>query len=115
VVELTFHRKIKPVAGDYQMLRMMHDQANPVQPIMRYIAALPEKPISVRSTVENLTGLQHQHWINGLNHQYNKNENMIGVSQPILRSEIPTYVTVFNSVITCQIKEKGTDLYKFEA
>ena len=40
-VELTFHRKFKAVAGDSQILRMMHDQANPAQPIVSYVEALP--------------------------------------------------------------------------
>jgi len=78
---------------------MMHDQANHVQLVVQYVAALPEKLVSGRSIFENPKGPQCQHWINGLKHQYNKNANMMVLSQSIPRSEILEDGTVFNSVI----------------
>ena len=47
-VELTFHRKIKPVATELQTMRMMSDQATAVSPIVRHVAALPERPVALR-------------------------------------------------------------------
>jgi len=44
-IELTFHKKIRPVAKDLQTLQMMSDQASPVSPIVRHVAALPERPV----------------------------------------------------------------------
>ena len=113
--EFIFHRQIKPVAGDYQTLRMLHDQAIPAQPIVWYVTTLSEKPISGWSIFENLKGPQRQHWINGLKHQYDKkNANMMVLSQPIPRDKPPEDSAVFNSVIACRIKANGKDLFKFE-
>ena len=72
-IALTFHRKIRPVATDLQTLRMMSDQASPVSPIVRHVAALPERPIVGQSIFECLKGPHQPHWIQGLRHQYSKN------------------------------------------
>jgi hypothetical protein len=113
--ELTFHRKIKPIATDLQTLRMMSDQATPSQPIVRHIASLPERPVSSKTIFDNLKGPHRHHWIQGLKHQYSKNASMLVLSQPVPRAKLPKDTKVYRSVIAPRIKEKGKDLYKFEA
>ena len=51
---MTFHRAIKPVTGELQTLRQMSDQIVSQTPIVRYTAALPEKPIIKSSIYECL-------------------------------------------------------------
>ena len=41
-VQITSHRKIKPVTLEYQTLRAMPDQMNTNSPIRRHIVATPE-------------------------------------------------------------------------
>ena len=50
----------------------------------------------------------------GLKHQYDKNARMMVLSQPLPREKLPHDIKVFTSVMACRIKEKGTDLWKFE-
>jgi hypothetical protein len=113
-IEMTFHRKIRPVATDLQTLRMMSDQAAPVSPIVRHIAALPERPVAERSIYQCLKGPLRPHWIQGLWHQYGKNAEYQLLSPPIARETLPEGTTVFRSIIACRIKDAGPDLYKFE-
>ena len=50
-VEITMHRQMKkPSMGPYQQIRQMADQINSTTPIVRHIAAMPQKPI-VHNTI----------------------------------------------------------------
>ena len=113
-VELTFHRKIRPIITPYETYRATHDQAVPAPPIVRHIVALPEKPVSKKTIFDNLKGNQRRHWVAGLKHQYSKNAQMLLLSTPVPREKLPPDVKVFPSIIACRVKEKGKDLYKFE-
>ena len=115
MIELTFCRKMRPVATELQSLRAMNDQMDVNSPIVRHIVAMPERPEAGKTLFDCLKGKDRQHWIAGLKHQYSKNANMLLLSQPLPREKLPKEVRVFPSMIACRIKEKGRDLYKFEA
>ena len=114
-IELSFHRKPKAVPTEmYQTYRMMSDQANPVPPIIRHIAALPTKPIAGKSIWECLDSKLREHWQAGLYHQYAKNADGKLLSRPIPIEHKPPDAKLYQSVIASRIKEKGKNLYKFE-
>lgn len=49
----------------------------------------------------------------GLFDQYDKNAEMMLLSAPLPKHELPPNSKIYQSVMACQIKEKGKDLYEF--
>ena len=65
-VQLTFHRKIKPVTTEIQTLRAMSDQMDTNTPIVRHIVAMSDRPVALKSTHQCLKDKHRKHWKAGL-------------------------------------------------
>ena len=113
VIQLTFHRKINPVTTELNTWRMVADQANPTPPIIRALVAMPQRPVAQKSIFQCLQSDNRAHWKQGLFDQYDKNAEMMLLSAPLPKDELPPNSKIYQSVMACQIKEKGKDLYEF--
>ena len=120
MIELTFHRKINPVTKELNQYRSMSDQIGRSSPIMRnsptvsHIVALPERPSAEKTIFQAMKSPMSRHWKKGLWNQYDKNDAMMVLSRPIPKCKIPKDAKIFQSILACRIKEKGTNLYKFD-
>ena len=88
-IQITFHHKIKPVTTKLQTLRAMSDQMDTNTPIVRHVVAMPEKPSAPRSIHLCLKDKHRDHWKASLFHQYDKNADMLLLSEPVARESLP--------------------------
>ena len=93
----------------------MSDQLNTNTPIVRHVVAMPDKPTAPQSIHLCLKNKNREHWKAALFHQYDKNADMLLLSEPVAKESLPPDAKIFPGIITCRVKENGPALWKFEA
>ena len=94
----------------------MPDQMDINTPIIRHVVAYPEQPEAPRSIHMCLKkDNNHKYWKAGLWNQYNKNANMLLLSESVAKESLPKDTKVYSSIITIKVKGNGAILWKFEA
>ena len=84
-------------------------------PTVRHVVAIPEKLTAPGSIHLYLKDTNGEHWTAALFHQYDKNADMLLLSELVAEESLPPDAKVFPSTIACRIKEKGPPLWKFKA
>ncbi len=103
-IQLTFHRRIKPIATDLQELCAMSNQMDSNTPIVCHIVALPDQPVAEKLIFQCLKGPHSKHWKEDLFAQYHKNSQMLLLSSPYARELLPPEMKVYPSIIASLIK-----------
>jgi hypothetical protein len=68
-------------------------------PIVRHIVAMPDRPTAPCSIHVCLKDKNQKHWKAGLLNQYDKNANMLLLSEPVAKESLPENTKVYPSII----------------
>ena len=93
----------------------MSDQMDTNTPIVRHVVAMPDKPTAPRSIHLCLKDKNRKLWKAALFQQYEKNADMLLLSEPVAKESLPLDAKIFPSIIACRVKKSGPALWKFEA
>ena len=99
-----FHRKIKPVTLEYQILGAMWDQMDIDTLIVRHIIAMPDQPAALCSIHLCLKNNICKYWNAGLWNKYNTNANMLSLSEPVAKEPLPEDTAVHRSIVAVRTK-----------